>query len=139
MKIFLDTNFLLRLFLEDNNQQFEDCHKLISQIEAGQFSVYTSGIVFLEMSYVLKSVYKIPYQEIIKILDSTFEIRGITIVEKTNTKQALANYKKYGIKFTDCLIASQLSKDTILITFDEEFSKIKEIVVKKPQQILDSN
>lgn len=135
MKIFLDTNFLLRLFLKDIDQQFKICYQLISQIEEGLFSPYTSGIVLLEMSYVLKSVYKIPHQEIIKILDSVFEIRGITIIEKTNTKLALSFYKKYKIKFTNCLIASQLPKNSILVSFDEELPKIKEITVKKPQDI----
>lgn len=135
MKIFLDTNVLLRLFLEDN-QQAEICKKLISQVEEGAFSVYTSSIVFLEMSYVLKSVYKIPYEEIIKILDSVFEIRGLTVIEKTNTRLSMKIYKKYKIKFTDCLIASQLPEDTYLISFDKELSKIKEIKVKTPGQIL---
>lgn len=136
MKIFLDTNFLLRLFLVDNDQQFEDCRHLISQVEEGLFNVSTSGIVFLEMSYVLKSVYNIPYEEIIKILDSVLAIRGIVIIEKTNTKLALLFYKKYKVKFTDCLIASQVPKNTALITFDQELSKIKEITTQKPRQIL---
>lgn len=135
MKIFLDTNFLLRVFLQDNQLQFESCKNLISQIEEGKFSVYTSSIVFLEISYVLKSVYKLPYQAIIDILDSVLEIRGIIIIEKTNTKLAFEFYKKYKMKFTDCLIASQLPKGIILVSFDEELSKIKEIVVKKPNQI----
>lgn len=136
MKIFLDTNFLLRFFLQDNPLQFEACKKLISQIEEGKFTVYTSGIVFLEISYVLKSVYKLPFLDIIDILDSVIAIRGITIVEKTNTKIALKFFKKYKVKFTDCLIASQLPKGALLISFDEELAKIKEIKVKAPQQIL---
>lgn len=136
MKIFLDTNFLLRFFLQDNPLQFEACKKLISQIEEGKFTVYTSGIVFLEISYVLKSVYKLPFLDVIDILDSVSDIRGITIVEKTNTKIALKFFKKYKVKFTDCLIASQLPKRALLISFDEELAKIKEIKVKAPQQIL---
>ncbi|MCR4306058.1 MAG: PIN domain-containing protein [Candidatus Daviesbacteria bacterium] len=136
MKIFLDTNFLLRLFLKDNDQQFKICYQLISQIEEGLFKPYTSGIVFLEMSYVLKSVYKIPFQEINKILYSVFEIRGLTIIERTKTKQSLELFKKYKIKFTDCLIAAQLPKGNILVSFDQELSKIKEITVKTPQQLL---
>ena len=136
MKIFLDSNILLRVFLKDVPGQFENCQSLISNIEEGKSLAYTSGIVFLEISYVLKSVYQIPFEEIKTILDAIFNIRGLTIIEKTNTKKALEFYKKYKIKFTDCLIASQLPKDTILVSFDEELSKIKEIVVKKPQQIL---
>lgn len=136
MKIFLDTNTLLRLFLKDSPDQFKYCQDLISAIEEGKLHAYTSGIVFLEISYVLKGVYQIPFEEIVKILDSILDIRGLTIIEKTNTKKATEFYKKYKIKFTDCLIASQLEKDVILVSFDEELSKIKEIVTKKPQEVL---
>lgn len=136
MKLFLDTNTLLRLFLKDNPDQFEYCQSLISAIEEGKFQAYTSGIVFLEISYVLKGVYKIPFEGIVKILDSILDIRGLTIIEKTNTKKATEFYKKYKIKFTDCLIASQLGKDVILVSFDEELSQIEEIIVKKPQEVL---
>lgn len=135
MKIFLDTNFLLRYCLKDNPEQFEDCKNLILQIEEGKFKVYASALIFLEISYVLKSVYKFPLSDIIDVLDSIFSIRGITIIDKTNTKIALQFYKKYKIKFTDCLIASQLPKDTILVSFDEDLLKIKDIVVKKPKDL----
>lgn len=135
MKIFLDTNVLLRYYLKDN-EQFEACENLITQIEEGQFDVYTSSIVFLEISYVLKSVYKLPLTDVVSIMTSIFTLRGITIVEKTNIKTALLFFKKYKIKFTDCLIASQLPKNTVLVSFDEELSKIKEITLKKPQDIL---
>lgn len=132
MKIFLDTNFLLRYYLKDDQRQFENCKELILQIEEGKFKVYTSSIVFLEVSYVLKSVYKLLFSDITEVLDSILTIRGITIIDKTNVKIALEFYKKYKVKFTDCLIASQLPKNTILVSFDEELSKIKEIEVKSP-------
>ena len=136
MKIFLDTNVLLRYYLRDSGEQFESCKNLITQIEEGKFDVYTSSIVFLEISYVLKSVYKLPFSDIVNIISSIFTIRGITIVEKTNTKIALQFYKKYKIKFTDCLISSQIPKNTLLVSFDKELSKIKEITLKKPQDLL---
>lgn len=136
MKVFLDTNFLLRFFLKDDAVQFEACKNLISQIEEGKFAVYTSGIVFLEISYVLKSVYKLPFGEVVNILDSVFSLRGLVIIEKTNTGLAFEFFKKYKVKFTDCLIASQLPKGAILVSFDEELLKIKVLSAKTPQEIL---
>lgn len=136
MKILLDTNFWIRLFLEDNQEQLAVCKDLISNIEAGRFQTYTSSIVLLEISYVLKSVYSLPFSKIIEILDSIFTIRGITIIDKTDIKKALKFYKKYKIKFTDCLIASQIKQDMVLVSFDKELAKIKDIIVKKPQEVL---
>lgn len=136
MKIFLDTNFWVRFYLEDNQEQLAACKDLISQIEEGNFQTYTSSIVFLELSYVLKSIYKLPFSKIVEILDSIFTLRGITIIDRTDTKKALKFYKKYKIKFTDCLITSQLPGEVILVSFDEELAKIKEVIVKKPQEII---
>lgn len=130
------TNILLRVFLKDIPSQFEQCQNLISDIETGKFQAYTSSIVFLESSYVLKGIYKIPFEEVLKILDAISDIRGLTIIEKTNTKKALEFYKAYKIKFTDCLIASQLPKDAILVSFDEELGKISEVTTKKPQDLI---
>lgn len=136
MKIFLDTNFWVRFYLEDTQEQLAVCRDLISQVEEGSFQTYTSSIVFLELSYVFKSVYKLPFSKIVEILESIFTLRGIIIIDKTDINKALRFYKKYKIKFTDCLIASQLPKNTILVSFDEELVKIKEAIVKKPQEII---
>lgn len=136
MKLFLDTNFLLRYFLQDNKDQFESCKNLILRLEEGEFQAYTSSIVFLEMTYVLKSVYSLPFLEIVDILDAVGSIRGITILDKTDIKTALKFFKTYKIKFSDCLIASQLPVKSILISFDAELLKIKEIVVKQPRDII---
>ena len=135
MKLLLDTNFLLRYYLKDNPDQFEKCKNLILKIEEGRFKVYTSSIVFLEISYVLKSVYKLPFLDIIDVLDSILTIRGITIIDKTNIKIALNFYKKYKIKFTDCLISSQLPTGAVLVSYDQELSKIKDIAAREPQEV----
>lgn len=136
MKLFLDTNFLLRYFLQDEKNQFGACKNLILRLEEGEFQAYTSSIVFLEMSYVLKSVYGLPFLEIIDILDAVGSIRGITVLDKTDIKKALKYFKKYKIKFSNCLIASQLPQKSVLISFDLELSKIKELTVKQPQDII---
>lgn len=136
MKLFLDTNILLRFFLKDIPDQFEYCRELISAAEEGRFQPYSSAIVFLEISYVLKSVYKLPFEEVLKILDAILTIRNLTVMDKTDIKKALKLYRKYKIKFTDCLIASQLPKQTTLVSFDLDFSKVDEINVKKPQELI---
>lgn len=136
MKLFLDTNVLLRFFLKDVPDQFEYCRELIAAIEEGRFLPYTSAIVFLEISYVLKSVYKLPFEEVLKILDAILTIRNLTVMDKTDVKKALKLYKKYKIKFTDCLIAFQIPKQTTLVSFDLDFSKVDEINVKKPQELI---
>lgn len=137
IKIFLDSNIWLRFFLKDNDQ-FESTQKLISAIEEGRFKPYTSAVVLLEVTYVLKSVYKLGAEKIKEILDSICDLRNLTIMEKTDSKKALKYIEKLNIKFSDCLIASQIKKGVILATFDRELSKIKEFNCQTPSQILSS-
>lgn len=134
-KIFLDSNIYLRAFLQDNDQSVS-VKQLLEAVEKGNFLPYTSSIVLMEISFVLSKTYKKTREEIIDYLESILETRGITLLEKTDSSLALMYYKMSGIKFPDCLIASQVSKEKILVTFDRDFSKIKGVTVKTPAEIL---
>ena len=132
-KIFLDSNIWLRYFLKDNNQ-FESVEKLLNSIEEGKYLPYTSSIVLMEIAFVLSRLYKKLNKEIITCLEAILETRNITILEETDSKIAFSYYKELGIKFSDCLIASQIPKDMIFITYDSDFPKIKSLNVKNPSE-----
>lgn len=133
-KIFLDSNIWLRFFAHDNTQ-FDSVQKLITAIENGQHLPYTSAIVLLEVAYVLKTAYKQPKGKVDEYLKAILLIRNMTVIDKTNTKKALEILEKTGIKFSDCLIASQIPNGAVLVTFDREFSKIKGFSTKTPAEI----
>lgn len=136
-KIFLDTNIWLRYFVKDNINQYEASLKLILRAEQGEVRLCTSSIVLMEINHVAHRIYHIPKDQIIIWFKAIYKIRNITLVEKTNFDLALSFYQKYNIKLADCVIASQLPKKVTLVSFDEELSKIKEIVVKKPQEVIE--
>lgn len=135
MKIFFDTNIWLRLLLKDHPTQFEETFALFESIEQGKFNVYTSSIVFLEIHFVLKRIYHKSDQEIISTFEKIKQLRGLTIIEETNLTLAIKYYKEVNIKFSDCLIASQLSKNMVLVSYDQEFSKITGLNLKKPGEL----
>lgn len=134
-KIFLDTNVWLRFFLHDNDQ-FASVEKLITAIEEGKFLPYTSSIVFLELVFVLGKTYGLPKEKVANYLEAIRETRNLTLIEKTNTKKALGLFAKHSVKFSDCLIASQISTNMVLVTFDQEFLKMKSIKSKAPEEII---
>ncbi len=137
MKALIDTNVWLRFFLEDIPEQYDQALKLFSLIERGEITPYVSTIILLEIYFIFKKVYKQSDAEIVIIFQKILEFRGITLIEKTNFPQALNFLKLYHIKLSDCLIASQIPEKAVLVTFDKEFSKIKEISSKKPDEIVD--
>lgn len=135
MKIFIDTNLWVRFFIQDVADQYEMTKSLLARVEAGEVKAYTSTIVLLELQFVLQKLYKLSFEGVLEVFEIIQKVREMTIIEKTNFALALKYYRQYRIKFPDCLIASQLPKEIILISFDEELSRIKEIMVKKPQDI----
>lgn len=134
-KLFLDTNIFLRFFLRDNEGQYQDVCKLFAEIEGGNFKPYTSSIVFLELNYVVRNIYKLPIDEVLDYMDAVREMRGMTVIDKTDTDNVIRLYKKYKIKLGDCLIASQLPNKAVLVSYDKDFKKIKEIQSQMPDAI----
>lgn len=135
MKVLLDTNVWIRYIIKDDEKQFAAAKNLVKAGEEGLLQVYSSSIIFLEISYVLKNLYHFRFDEILEVLHSIRQTRDIVIMEDTDLDSALKYYEEYKVKFTDCLIASQLAEGLTLVTFDREFTKIKEISSKTPQEI----
>lgn len=135
-KLFLDTNLFLRFFLRDNEAQYQNVYRLFSKIEEGRFKPYTSSIVFLELNYVARSIYKLSIDEVLDYLGAIKKMRGITVIEKTDASKAVSLYRKYKIKLGDCFITVQLPKGAMLISYDEDFKKIKEIKSLTPEETL---
>ena len=137
MKIFIDTNVLLRFILADDEKSFEECQSLFQLIESGGLTPYTSTIVLMEVFFVLTSTYKVKKQSAISDIDDILNTRNLTLIEKTNFKKAIKLHKKTNIKLSDGVIISQLPKSIILCSFDKEFKKIKEVNCKTPKEILE--
>lgn len=135
-KIFLDTNLWIRYILLDNKEQFGLVKTILDLNENGAVRLYSSSIIFLEINFVLKKVYRFKFEEILEVMYSMRITRGITIIEDTEIDLAIRYYKTYKIKFSDCLIASQLKKNIILLSFDEELRRIKEINSQTPAEFL---
>lgn len=135
-KVLLDTNIWIRYILRDNEEQFKRVKSLIEDGEEGKIKIYCSSIIFLEVSYVLKNVYNFKFEEILQVMTSIRLIRGLTVLQDTDIDKALNYFKIFKIKFSDCLIASQLQKNIRFITFDLEFKKVKEIASQTPQEFL---
>lgn len=135
-KIFLDTNILLRFLVNDVPEQHEICSKLMSEISKGNFTPYFSSIVVLELVYILNQTYKKPKKMMLEKIEKLLELRNLTFIEKSDTNKALALFKKYKIKYGDCLIATQIPEGVTLVTYDKEFKKIPRLITRTPGEAL---
>ena len=125
MKVFLDTNIFIRFFTEDSGDSFAKVSAIFEEIEGGTMRPYTSNVVLLEVGYVLSTFYKLEKHISIEYLNKIVQMRNITVVEKTDFKQALKIYAETNVKLADILIALQVPKGVKLATLDKEFNKLK--------------
>lgn len=136
MRIFIDTNIFLRFLLDEDSAQHQDSVKLLAAIMEGKFHPYSSNIVIAEIIHVLTRVYKQSKPIVVASIEKLLTIRNLTIIEKTNTEEAVKLYKTFNMKFGDCLIATQVPKRVALVTYDADFFKLKHLRVATPADIL---
>ncbi len=135
-RLFIETSVIVRFLTRDDPRKAGDCDALFVLIDQGSIRPYISNIVVLEMAYVLHRLYKFPRIVVADALERLLLLRNLTIVEKTNTKQALTSWTGGHSKYGDCLIASQVPPGVALVTYDRDFERFSGLSVVTPAQVI---
>jgi predicted nucleic acid-binding protein len=136
VKIFLDSNILVSYLTIRDSDQYQGVKELIDEIRIGKIIPYVSGIIFLEIYFVLVSVYKFNKTEVLDTINKLLKMRNLVIIEKTDTEEALKCCQKYKIKLSDCFIATQIPDNVKLCTFDRDFRKFPFLEIVTPNEII---
>lgn len=135
-KIFIETSVFIRFLTKDDPQKYEDCVMLFKLIEEGKIRPYISNIVILEIIFILNRHYNFAKARVLEVIDKLLLLRNLTLIEKTNTTPSLSLFKKYNIKYGDCLIANQLKKGITLVSYDKDFDNVKNLKVLSPKLVV---
>ena len=135
-KIFIDTSVFIRFLTKDDKEKYESCFRLIDQIEQGKLRPYISNIVIIEIIYVLNRQYSFPKKDVLSAVSELLKLRNLTLIESTDMKKSLLLFLKKNIKFQDCIITTQIPRDSTLITYDNEFKRIEGLKTMTPEQIV---
>ena len=136
VKVFVETSVFMRFLTADDLQKFKDCVAFFEKIEQGKIRPYTSNIIILEILFLLTKLYKFPKSKVLQDIGQILNLRNITLVEKTDTRKALKMFSQYNIKYADCLITTQIPPKTTLVTYDEDFAKLKMLKTTNPKEII---
>ncbi len=139
VKVFIETSVFIRFLVKDNDKKLEECINLFSLVTEGKIIPYVSSTVISEILFVLTKIYKIPKSSVLDDIGKILAFRNITIIEKTDTPKALFLFKKYSIKYGDCLIVTQVPKGVALVSYDTDFSKVFGIKSITPAEIFNSD
>jgi predicted nucleic-acid-binding protein len=116
----LDTNVLVRYFVQDDADQTSMARKVIEALtfdEPGWVGTNT----LLELHWVLRYVYKLKRSAFIEILDRLFSKSQIRIENEVVVEEAFKIYRSGKADFADCMIACTgfNSGCTKFLTFDK--------------------
>jgi len=116
--ILLDTNYILRYLLRDDEEMFRTSKKVI-----GNQHCFVLESVLAEVVYVLSGVYKIPKPLISKTLSQFISLDNISMNETSSTFiTALEFYQSKNLDFVDCCLCARKNKFEIK-SFDKKLTK----------------
>jgi predicted nucleic-acid-binding protein len=128
MTYYLDTNYFLRFFLDDNKKQAHKVRELFNKAIDEEIKLVSSAVVILEITWVLSSFYGFSKNQIVEILEAVLKMDFINFENTQVILTALNHFKEKSISLEDCfhLAYIQDSKDEKhkLATFDKKLLKI---------------
>jgi predicted nucleic-acid-binding protein len=124
-KVFFDTNFLLRFYLDDIPTQALKAKRMVQAAKQGAILLVTDLIVICEMVWVLDSFYDLEKEVISEKISNLYRTPGVVVFNGDVLPDALSIYVRKNIDFTDAVVASSAIKNSIefLASFDKKHMK----------------
>lgn len=113
----LDTNIVVRLFVDDGSKEALVARKVF---ERDQVEILLT--VILEVEWVLRSVYKFKPPAICDALDALLGLRNVGVQQEDLVIDAVEALR-HGVPFADALHLLTSEKADELLTFDTRFKK----------------
>ena len=130
-KRLLDTNFIVRYLIQDDERQAQQAERLFGACDRGEVQLVLLALVLAECVFVLQSFYKRSREYIAEGLQMLLSNPDVVIADKGVYMDALARYGSCKAHFVDCTIAAHGAAGKLAIaTFDEGFAKFHDVTVK---------
>lgn len=126
MKFFLETSVIIRFLLGDHPTQSPKAKLIFQKAHSKEIKLVTSELVLAELTWVLKSFYKLPKVEIIRHLRNILSFLEIEIDNREIVVDAIEIFVTKNIDFTDAYFAATVKASNFegLLSFDRDFDKI---------------
>ncbi|CAA6803188.1 MAG: Unknown protein [uncultured Sulfurovum sp.] len=116
--IVLDTNYILRYLLDDNHEMYLEAKKIIDTNACLVLNEVVSEVI-----YVLRGVYSVPKEVIVKSLTSFINMQNLSMYEPKDTLlKALQIYESKNLDFVDCYLCALAHKYEVK-SFDKKLMK----------------
>lgn len=113
--IAVDTNVVVRLLTQDDQQQYNKSLKLFQEQD-----IFIPDTVVLETEWVLRFAYHFKPDEICKAFRNLFGLLNVQLTNASLMAQVL-QWHENGLDFADALHLAQSCNCSALYTFDDKF------------------
>lgn len=132
-KAYLDTNVILRYFINDIPSQAEQIEKRLDQVRDKKLKLYLSPVIVVEVLFHLVKWYKASRLESAAVLVRFIEESGVITENKTQVLESLIAFSREKIDFVDIYLASLAkSEKKKVLSFDRDFDKLDKNIRLKP-------
>jgi predicted nucleic-acid-binding protein len=125
-KYLIDTNFLARILIKDNEKQLGFILNFIDQAIDKSWYLFVDKSVIFELVYVLSgNVYQLPRLEVKQKIQALLDLECFTFDELELLLKSLELYEAYNLDIVDCyLISKAIVENYELQTFDQKAGKV---------------
>jgi len=99
--IFVDTNYFVRFFVDDDHAQHQAVKQLFLKATNGEAELCTSPLVFFETAWVLASVYDVTGTRLHEVMQGFLEMGFIKIEERELLREALVLARQHKVAIED--------------------------------------
>jgi predicted nucleic-acid-binding protein len=132
-KVFFDTNFLLRFYLDDIPTQALKAKRMVQAAKKGEILLATDLIVICEMVWIMDSFDNLEKEVISVKITNLYRTPGVVVLNGDILPDALSMYITKNIDFTDAIVASAVNLTWLSSKTDMTF------LLKKAESMRDSN
>lgn len=121
----LDTNAILRFFLNDLPIQHEETKRLLKSAKEGKVKVYTAEVTIFEVYFTLNSYYNLSKELIVRHLCILLKSSYVNAESKELFLEAFdLHIRLTGLSFVDCFLLAKARETKMeIFTFDKNLQK----------------
>ena len=121
-RVFVDANVFLRFFTLDDGGQHDRAARIFRAAESGKIVLVTGPPVLFEVSWTLRSAYKLSREKVLDVLARIMGLSGLELTDFSLVDTALRMAQDREGEFADCYIAAtiQASGADGLATFNRK-------------------
>ena len=122
-KYIVDTNFIVRYLVADNEDQYMEAKELFESAREGKVQIQLEQSVFVEVIFVLSSFYEIPKEKIVDTMRSLLSYKGLE-TEKNLLQHALEIFQENTIHIVDAIVIARCNySEKQVLTFDKKLKR----------------